>query len=455
MGPLRNSAPPKMLHTPQPTLSRSRRVLTGLTLAAVVLGGIAPQASAADQPSYPNRPIKLVVPFDAGTSSDAFARIIAKAIRDENLLPQPLVIINVNGAAGTIGSRRVKNARPDGYTLLLLHDAILTAKHAGVASYGAEAFEPIAASGEFMTVLAVRQQAPFRNLPDVIAHAREHPNELVYGAAIGAPTHMIGLLMEKVSPPATFRFTQAGSGAQRVGSLSGGHIDLSPFSVEEYLRYQPTGIRAVGVFSKQRHPSIPDVPTAREQGVPVSVDNSYFWWAPKGTPPARIEVIARAIEAALATPYVQERLEFSAIDPLFLKGEALEDYVHEREAMFASVSFAKSRAVPDFALWTMVLAAGLLTLRALLRRGEANKERDLRFTARSWAVMAAALFYVSLLALETMRYPVATTLFTFAVCLLVGGVSKKLIILSVPFALALGFGLNHVFVQWFSIDLPR
>ncbi|MCH7592696.1 MAG: hypothetical protein IH989_07960, partial [Planctomycetes bacterium] len=101
----------------------------------------------------PARPIRIVVPFAAGGGTDLFARIMEEAIERNRLLPQPLLITNVDGAGGTIGSRRVKNAKPDGYTVLLLHDAIVTARYAGKAPYGPEAFVPVAATGELGLVL--------------------------------------------------------------------------------------------------------------------------------------------------------------------------------------------------------------------------------------------------------------------------------------------------------------
>ena len=95
---------------------------------------------------FPRKPIKVVVPFGPGGDSDTFARIMQKTIRDHELLPEPLVILNVPGAGGTIGSRRVRDAAPDGYTILNLHEGIFTSKYAGRVSYGPEAFRPIAAT---------------------------------------------------------------------------------------------------------------------------------------------------------------------------------------------------------------------------------------------------------------------------------------------------------------------
>ena len=111
--------------------------------------------------TYPSRPIKVIVPFGAGGGSDTFVRIIQKAIEDNQLLPQPLVVINVPGAGGTIGSQRATNAAPDGYTILNLHQGILTAKYSGKVDHGPEAFEPIIATSEDAMILAVAAALAF------------------------------------------------------------------------------------------------------------------------------------------------------------------------------------------------------------------------------------------------------------------------------------------------------
>lgn len=106
-------------------------MLSFLLLVSLLPAGCAYDDLPESTGEWPRRPVKVVVPFGAGGGSDTFARIVQRAVRDQHLLPQPLVIINVPGAGATIGSRRVKDARPDGYTLLMLHEAILTAKYSG------------------------------------------------------------------------------------------------------------------------------------------------------------------------------------------------------------------------------------------------------------------------------------------------------------------------------------
>ncbi len=120
----------------------------------IVVSGCA-QSSTSEPVTYPQRPIKLIVPFAAGGGSDTFARILQKAIEEHQLLSQPLVIINVPGAGGTVGSRRVKNARPDGYTLLLLHEGIMTSQAAGLTNFGPEAFQPICGTGSTGMVICL------------------------------------------------------------------------------------------------------------------------------------------------------------------------------------------------------------------------------------------------------------------------------------------------------------
>ena len=109
---------------------------------------------------FPSKPITVIVPFAAGGGSDVFVRIFQNAIRQNNLCPQPIVIKNIAGAGGTIGSRTARNADPDGHTILCLHDGIYTAEHYGNADWGPTDFEPIAATGRSGVVIAVGENSP-------------------------------------------------------------------------------------------------------------------------------------------------------------------------------------------------------------------------------------------------------------------------------------------------------
>ena len=123
----------------------SALLAAGLLTIALIAWAVSGKEQSGQQPG--DQPVKLIVPFGPGGESDTFTRIMQGVIRDEGLMEQPLVIINRGGAGGTIGSRQLKDAKPDGTQLLVLHDGILSAKITGQVEYGPEAFEPIAATG--------------------------------------------------------------------------------------------------------------------------------------------------------------------------------------------------------------------------------------------------------------------------------------------------------------------
>ena len=146
------------------TVERVWHVVACITILIIGSWWIGQFELASDNQDYPSRPIHVVVPYAAGGGSDTFVRIVQQGIAEGDLLPQPLVIINQAGGIGTIGSREVKNAPPDGYKILCHHNAIITAKLAGTVTYGPEAFEPIAMTGEMSMVILVRADAPIRNV---------------------------------------------------------------------------------------------------------------------------------------------------------------------------------------------------------------------------------------------------------------------------------------------------
>ena len=223
-----------------------------------VLGIIGCGTRSSDEDVYPNRPINLIVPFSAGGGTDTYARVFKKAIDDEGLLPQPMVIVNIDGAGATIGSRRAKNAKPDGYTLLLLHDAILTAKASGTVNYGPEAFEPVAGTGEVGMVIAVWKDSPYQDLDDLMNAAISKPDTLPFAANIGALTHYAGLQLEAAAWDKVgrkqedrenlFRFVPVGGGSKRFAELKGGHIEVTGFSLEEFSSFPQRRTSRPGLF---------------------------------------------------------------------------------------------------------------------------------------------------------------------------------------------------------------
>ena len=314
---------------------------------------------------FPDKPITVIVPFAAGGGSDTFVRIFQKAIREEKLSSQPIVVKNVAGAGGTIGSRAAHDAKPDGYTILCLHDGMYTAQHYGNADWGPANFEPIAAIGRSGVVIAVKDNSPFQSLAELMDEAVQRPYELVFGTNIGAPNHYSAMFLQQGKPGAKFRFTQTGGGAKRLAQLKGGHVDLTGFSVGEYEQFKAAGIRALAVLSEKREPSFPDLPTAKEQGVDAVHGLMQFWWAPKGTPPEQVAYFEDLLRQAMETETVQKRLASLHVDPIFQIGEPLRETIAERSANLKGIVVEKPPPLPPvhWMVLGLVVICGVIVLR--------------------------------------------------------------------------------------------
>ncbi len=410
--------------------------------------------------AYPNRPIKVVVPFTPGGGSDTFARIMKAAVEEHHLLPQPLVIINVGGASGTIGSRRVKNEKPDGYTVLLLHDAILTAKYAAKVNYGPEAFRSVVATGESAMLVAVRDDSPFESLPEMLEAASRRPDEITFAVNMGAPTHFAGLLLQRAYKKARLRFVQSGDGPSRFAALKGGHVAVTTFSLSEFDRFQAAGIRALAILSKQRHRHAPNIPTAREQGVDVVQSIVHYWWMPKDTPSQRADVFAQALIAAMQTTSMRATLEEFRIDPIVISGDALRRHLQQANDEIAAVDSRATLPLPNLPFWIGALA--LLTgapvfWQRVRRRTPATKQENPSQTKKARTMLALCVLLVSLYAASVTRHwaplGASTALFVF----LTGGVlsqwRRRQLPTLVVSAAAAGVVFHLLFTQLFVIDL--
>ena len=416
--------------------------------------------------AYPNRPIKIVVPFAAGGGTDAFARIIKQAIEENNLLPQPLVIVNVGGASGTIGSRRVKDARPDGYTVLLLHDAIVMAKYSGKVPYGPRDFQAVAGTSQNGTVVVMSEDSKrdWMDLKDAVNDAEANPDTVTFGCNLGTPTHYVGLLLERERPGAAFRFVQSGDGAKRFHDLKGGHIDLTVFSNEEYLRYKEDGVRALAFFSRQRHPLMPDVPTAIEQGFDAEAGIMQYWWMPKGTPPERVDVFADALEKAMQTDEIRQWLAKVQSEPTFARGEALQDRIVRLEEQVGTVNLSEPVDVPDLPLLTLcavILLSAVVGVRSLRRAARTTAPTQVREAPRSRLALvcgAVVVLYVLALAVDingkSVGYQAATLVFVVGMGAMLAKDRRRAMPWIIGLALVLSLGLSYLLTQVFVIDLP-
>jgi tripartite-type tricarboxylate transporter receptor subunit TctC len=259
---------------------------------------------------YPSRPITVIVPFPAGGPSDVVARIVTEQMG--KVLGQSMVIENVGGAGGTIGSARVASAAPDGYTLLAgsmgshVSAPVLTPN---VKYDSARDFEPIGFTAHAPAVIVARKDFPARDLREFVDYLKQN-GEAVKQAhgGIGASSHMACVMFSAgigVKPTAV---AYRGTGPA-MNDLIGGHVDyFCEQAVSVTGQIASGAIKAYAVSSPQRLASLPDVPTAKELGIDYAMDIWAGIFAPKGTPAEIIGKLADALDKSLDDPSVQKRL---------------------------------------------------------------------------------------------------------------------------------------------------
>ena len=286
-------------------------------------------ATATAQAAWPEKPVKVVVPFKPGGSSDQVGRIFQKAIADNNLMSQQLTIVNIGGHY-SIGSRQVLDSKPDGYTFLLIHKALMGAQAGGAIDFGWEDFEPVAETSEFCLVSSARKDDErFPNVNALLKAATDKPDSLIFGANLGALNHMAGIQLQNSAPGANFRFVQIGGGTANFTALIGHQTDTTVLSMAEYLSFHVKGVKGLCYMFPERAPQAPEVPTCREEGRDVVYCVGSWWFAPKGTPKEAVDGLADVLEKAMKTDYIKKEMDNRAFAPTFVRGEAFRQKLAE------------------------------------------------------------------------------------------------------------------------------
>lgn len=268
------------------------------------------------QAAFPEKPVKFIVPTNAGGGVDAQARILQRAISDYSLLPEKVVVVNIPGGGGVVGTGKVKTADADGYTIGLWNAGLLTSKVMGISKFDHTDFEILGMTGFTELGLAVRNESDMKTVADLVNRAKLKPGSLKFSTDIGTPVHFIPLMFAEQAG-IEFRFVQTGGGSKRLTSIMGGHTEVSLFSTLAMLTFLEAGLRPLVVFSEERNSLLPDVATAREAGVDITVTEPRFWIAPKGTPQDRLDVLRTALKAAMAQPSIHGEFISLGIVPVF------------------------------------------------------------------------------------------------------------------------------------------
>ena len=280
-----------------------------LLLAALALGH-APFALAQD--AWPSKPIRLVVPFAAGGTSDILARTLGEKL--QGVLKQTLVIDNKAGAGGVIGADVVAKSPGDGYTLLLgtiASHAINPALQPKMPYNAATDFAPVILLGSISNVLLVGAEQPFKNVKDLIVAAKAKPGSIAFASAgQGSSQHMSGELFKLLAGAELTHVPYKGS-APAIQDVIGGQVPMSFETATVAMPHIQSGkVRALAVTSATRSPALPNTPTMQEAGVQgFDVASWQALYAPAGTPPAIVQRLNAEVEKILAQPEVKAKLD--------------------------------------------------------------------------------------------------------------------------------------------------
>lgn len=301
-------------------------------LAAAALLALVPSAPA--QQAFPDkRPIEFVVLFPAGSSADVTARVLAEGMGKR--LGTQIVVVNRPGGGGAVGYRYAAAQAPDGHHLVWNSNSISTTFHTGMLPFDYQSFVPVARVQIETPLLFVRSEAPWKNLRDIVQHAKASPGKLTIGnSGTGSHTHFSSVWL----------FRAAGSqvvdvpfnAAQVVPSLLGGHVDAVVQLPGALAGHVKSGaVRALVTLSGARDPAFPEVPTAREQGVNAAADLWRGVAAPKGTPPRLVAILEDAIRKTVTSPEFSRAAEKLLVAPAFLPAAEFGKLIAREDAEIA------------------------------------------------------------------------------------------------------------------------
>jgi tripartite-type tricarboxylate transporter receptor subunit TctC len=310
-------------------------LLSRLIKTAALLLALSSVACADD---YPNRPVRLIIPFPAGGSNDVVGRMVANQLSLK--LGQTVFVDNRGGAGGTIGTEAAANATPDGYTLLVVSIAHAVNPALYKLNYDPiKSFTPIAIFATGPNVLAINPTLPVTSVKELVALAKQKPGELNYASAgVGSFQHLGAELFKLQAGVDIVHVPYKGGGPAMTDVISG-HVKIMFSSLIQTTPFIQSGqLKALGTGGAKRSRVLPDVPTIAEAGVPGYVADN--WWglaAPAGTPLAVVEKLYAATQAALKGPDLQAQFAREGASTVEMSTAEFGEYIKTEMAKWARV----------------------------------------------------------------------------------------------------------------------
>ncbi len=310
------------------------RALTGAALALTLAF-----TSAARAQDFPDRPIRMLVGFSAGSISDVTARLIAD--QAQKTLGQPIVVENVPGAGATLAATRAAKAPADGYTVLFvaMGHAVAPAIYSKLPFDAVKDFTGVATVGDARVMLVTQPRYDWKSVTDFIADARAHPGKYTFGSSgNGTFLHLIG---ESMSQQTGIQLVHVPfrSGSEVVTAVLSGNVDLAFCTVNTCAEFMNAGkVKPLGYVARTRHPAAPNVPTFKELGIDFEVGSANYILAPAGTPEPALRKLHAAFNGAVTSAETRERFQKMGLDPVPSESpRAVTDFLKSEVARWGAV----------------------------------------------------------------------------------------------------------------------
>ena len=302
-----------------------KRLLTSALVVALV-GSLAALGLAA----YPDRPVKLIVPWAAGGDTDNIFRPFTPAF--QKALGATVVIANVTGASGTVGAREAKNSPPDGYTVYAIHDYIHSTYYTGVSDVNYTDFEPICLMTSTPSILTASPKTKWTSWQELLNDLKSRPGQITVGATLGSTSHFFPALVEKEAK-IKFKYVSYEGLAPRMNAILGGHIDLTDGNLTQRGKVEAGQLKFIAIATEKRNPGIPNIPTLKELGINVVFAVERGIVAPKGTPADILAKLETACAQATKDPAFAESMKKQGTEVRYLDRKAYADFFKMNDAL--------------------------------------------------------------------------------------------------------------------------
>ena len=316
-------------------MTRTSQRLIKTFMSAIALVTATATTFAAD---YPDRAIKLIVPWAAGGDTDLIFRPLAPLL--QKYLGQPIVIANVGGASGTVGEREASGAAPDGYTLFGAHDFIHSVYFGGMIDIKYDAaFEPVCMVSSTPSVITVGAKTPWKTFKELVEDAKKRPDQIVVGASLGS-TSQYSIAIAANAAGVTFKYVPYDGTAKRMNALLGGHIDVGDSNLTQKGKVDAGLLRFLANMSEKRTTGLEDVPTMKELGYDVTYSVNRGIMVPKGTPAAIIAKLNDACAKATKEPEFAKAMLLQGTEVYYLDPKGYADYLKKTDVQTKDISKA-------------------------------------------------------------------------------------------------------------------